>query len=88
MRPGVLLTLAALLAVAAGVSMLLPKHPLFNQPIGFGVLGGMSLLCLIAGIALRARESERELHQTDSTYNDAHIWDNVVETQTYSGANS
>jgi hypothetical protein len=67
MRPDVLFSLAALLAVAAGVCMLLPWHPVFNQPIGHAVLGGISLLCLIAAIALRARESDRELHEPEST---------------------
>ena len=61
MRPGVLFTLAALLALATGMCMLLPRHPVFNQPFGHGVLGGMSLLCLIFAIALRARESNRDV---------------------------
>lgn len=59
MRPRVLFTLAALLAIGAIMCMLVPKHPLFNQPLGFAVLAGMSLLALIAGIALRAGEPEQ-----------------------------
>lgn len=59
MNPRQLFVLAALLALGALVSAAVPKHPLFNQPAGPTVLGGMALLCAAAGLVawVRGRNS-------------------------------
>jgi hypothetical protein len=50
-----LFVLAGLLGAGALVSAALPGHPLFNQPEGPFVLGGMALLAAATGLFLRRR---------------------------------